>query len=348
MRSSSVITSPDVKLYKAKEIAWFRDRIFQWFCLNGRQLPWRETNDPYRIWISEMMCQQTGVSSVIPYYERFLKKFPSLKDLAQADEHEVLKLWEGLGYYQRARHLHKAAKIIIEKFSSQFPQTREQLLSLPGVGEYTAGAILSIAFRLSSPALDGNLIRVYSRFLGFQEPVDRPKNLKILWQLADQFKESSRERSREFIEGMMDLGALICTPKSPKCLLCPLSNRCQAYKLGVQAKIPFKEKKVKRQKKIEWVYLNIKKAKLGFLERGADEKYPHFHRLAFLSKDEAPSRFIRRLKYSVTVRDFEVYVLDEKFPYSRKLIWKTPKEVEKLLLPAIDRKILRQSGFVPN
>jgi len=321
----------------------FQMSVVLWFRKQGRALPWRETRDPYKIWISEMMCQQTGVQTVIPYYHRFLKKFPSVNSLAKAKESEVLKLWEGLGYYSRARNLWKASKIIVQEFHSQFPSEYEDVIKLPGIGPYSARAILAIAHSKRQPALDGNLIRVYSRFYGIEEAVNKPKTLKRLWKIATDHVPLKREYLRDYTEGMMDLGATLCRPKNPDCQNCFLAKNCVAKRKSLQSELPRKTAARKREKHIEIVYWMEKKKKLALLKKGSDPKYPHFYRLPFKTSLHEPPK-AKRLKcfrYSVTHRDFKVFVkLARSFNQSKQLKWVHQRDLKEILLPAVDRKII--------
>lgn len=216
----------------------FGDNLLDWYQAHARDLPWRNTGDPYAIWVSEIMLQQTRVETVIPYFTRWLKKFPTINSLAQASQQEVLSAWEGLGYYSRARHLHQAAQIVAADFGGQLPQDTKQLVLLPGIGRYTAGAIASIAFGMDEPVLDGNISRVLARFFDVQEPASSSAGEKQLWQLAAE--TLSPGQAGEHNQALMDLGALICTPRDPSCETCPLSKSCKAYRLGVQNQRPVK------------------------------------------------------------------------------------------------------------
>lgn len=199
--------------------------LLEWYHQNARQLPWRETSDPYAIWISEVMLQQTQVDTVIPYYLRFLTKYPTVQALADAPESEILKNWEGLGYYRRARLLHHGAKEVVQKYNCQFPDNHQTILKIPGIGPYMAGAISSIAFNLPTPAIDGNVLRVVSRQLAWDEPIDSARsNQSIFEWVAQKFPTVHRG---DFTQSLMELGALICTPRNPKCQICPISHSCQ-------------------------------------------------------------------------------------------------------------------------
>ncbi len=217
--------------------------LLNWYDHNKRLLPWRETKDPYKIWLSEIMLQQTQVVTVIEYYHRFIKAFPSVKELANADEEEVFKLWEGLGYYSRARNLMRCAKQISEVYGGIFPQTVLELERLPGIGPYTANAIASIAFGLKAPAVDGNVFRVVSRYFALEQPIDVSQN-RMLYE--EKTLELMTIRHDDFTQAMMDLGATICTPKSPSCEKCPLRERCKAFETSKQLDFPVK---IKQQKK---------------------------------------------------------------------------------------------------
>ena len=218
-------------------------KLLYWFSANRRDLPWRRTRDPYAIWISEIMLQQTQVLTVIPYYYRFLEAFPTIRDLASADLEEVLKIWEGLGYYARARNLHKAAQTIVKEFKGNFPDNLQDVLKLPGIGRYTAGAILSIAFNDPIPILDGNVARVLSRVLLFKEPINTHRAKEKLWQIAENLLPS--ENPGEFNQALMELGALVCTPKNPSCETCPLQEICLSKANHRENDIPIKIKKKK-------------------------------------------------------------------------------------------------------
>lgn len=220
----------------------FQDKLLAWYDLNHRKLPFRQSHDPYNIWVSEIMLQQTKMDTVLPYYERFMAAFPSVFELAKASEHEVMKLWQGLGYYSRARNLLKCAKAIVNEHEGQFPTTYKSALKLPGIGPYTAGAILSIAYNQKIPAVDGNVMRVLSRFFNIQLDIAIPKNKKLFEQKA---KQIMPERTGDFNQALMELGALICVPKNPKCTTCPLNNSCLANQLCLQSLLPIKRAKAK-------------------------------------------------------------------------------------------------------
>jgi A/G-specific adenine glycosylase len=239
-----------------------QNQLLVWFRANARDLPWRNNRTPYRVWLSEMMLQQTQVETVIPYFERFLARFPTIDALAAAPIGDVLKLWEGLGYYARARNLHKAAQVIVNERHGEWPRTVEGLLNLPGIGRYSAGAIASLAFDVDAPVLDGNVIRVLCRLFAIERD---PKDAQVreeLWGVAESLLPRSprllgeaagagavpavsgvRSTAGEFNEALMELGALICTPRNPKCDLCPLTKYCAAKKRHLQDQLPLKTKR---------------------------------------------------------------------------------------------------------
>ncbi|MDO9302925.1 MAG: A/G-specific adenine glycosylase, partial [Anaerolineales bacterium] len=206
--------------------------LLNWYHKHGRTLLWRDHPDPYAVWVSEIMLQQTRVETVIPYFEKWMKLFPDVTSLANASEQDVLNAWEGLGYYSRARNLHKAAKITAEKFNGKLPRDLTDLRSLPGIGRYTVGAIASMAFGMDEPTLDGNLRRVFARLFDVSEFADLPTGEKILWQLAAQ--NLPKGQAGDYNQALMDLGATICIPKNPRCLLCPLMKICESCKNGTQ------------------------------------------------------------------------------------------------------------------
>jgi A/G-specific adenine glycosylase len=212
------------------------DGLVRWFKQNQRALPWRSGYDPYHVWVSEVMLQQTQVETALPYYERFLAALPTIQSLADADEHQVLMLWAGLGYYSRARNLQAAAKIVVLEHGGIVPGDYEALRALPGIGQYMAGAIMSIAFNKPYPIVDGNVRRVLSRIYGWTG-----ENAKQLWEAAEQLVQLAEPRIIN--QALMELGATVCSFKSPRCLVCPVNSACVAYKTGTQDQIPVVKKR---------------------------------------------------------------------------------------------------------
>lgn len=224
----------------------FQKDLLQWYEKEKRDLPWRRTSNPYYIWISEIMLQQTRVDTVIPYYLKFIERFPTMESLAEADEEELLKLWEGLGYYSRVRNLQIGVREVVEHYGSEVPKTRKEISSLKGIGPYTAGAILSIAYNLPEHAVDGNVMRVYSRLFEIPDDISKPKTKKIFDELVT--KTISHEDPSSFNQAIMELGAVVCTPRNPHCLLCPVQEYCAAYASGTPLDYPVKKGKTKVRK----------------------------------------------------------------------------------------------------
>lgn len=235
-------------------ISRFQEDLITWYQENKRDLPWRKDQDPYKVWVSEIMLQQTKVDTVIPYFYRFMEQFPTVYELAKADEQTVLKAWEGLGYYSRARNLQTAVKEVVAEYEGNVPSDPKKLGALKGIGPYTKGAILSIAFQLPEPAVDGNVMRVISRVLMLEEDIAQTSTKKHIEQLIREM--ISKEDPSSFNQGLMELGALVCTPKSPMCPLCPIKEHCRAFSAGVAEELPIKSK-AKKQKPVPYVALLI-------------------------------------------------------------------------------------------
>ncbi len=217
------------------------EKLLDWYARNARQLPWRGHPNAYAVWVSEVMLQQTRVETVIPYFEHWMERFPSVADLAAAPLQEALALWEGLGYYGRVRSLHKAARLVVDQYDGQLPRDVESLRKLPGIGRYTAAAIASLAFGLDVATLDGNLKRVFARLFDVEESADAPAGEKRLWALAEE--HLPKGCAGDYNQALMDLGATICLPKNPRCLLCPLMDLCRARARGVQESRPVQRPK---------------------------------------------------------------------------------------------------------
>ena len=226
-----------------EKTALLHNRLIDWFRESREDLPWRRDRTPYRVWLSEIMLQQTQVATVIPYYERFLQKFPTVEMLAAAPLDDVLKLWEGLGYYSRARNLHRAAQMVANKLDGRFPATAAELQKLPGIGRYTAGAVASLAFGEDVPVLDGNVIRVLTRVFNIDQDIAQPATQHALWDLAGQLVPAGQ--AANWNEGLMELGRRICTPRDPLCAQCPSAGQCEANRLGVQNERPVRRPRAK-------------------------------------------------------------------------------------------------------
>lgn len=217
----------------------FAERLLAWYAQHQRRLPWRQTRDPYAIWIAEVMLQQTRVETVIPYYQRWMQRFPGVASLAAAEQQQILQAWEGLGYYRRAHHLQQAARIIVEQFAGRFPHTAAQLRQLPGIGDYTAAAIAAIAFDADEIALDGNLRRVFARLLDLPSDPRTPEGERAVRAHAVQLLPPGQ--AALFNQALMDLGSLICTPRKPACQRCPLLGDCQACANATQELRPLRK-----------------------------------------------------------------------------------------------------------
>ncbi len=219
----------------------FAEKLLNWYAENAREMPWRGNPDPYAVWVSEIMLQQTRVDTVLPYFERWMRRFPDIQTLAEASQQDVLNSWEGLGYYSRARNFHKAAQIVIDQYNGQLPVDPSALKSLPGIGAYTAAAIASIVFGLDEATLDGNIRRVLARIFDVEHPLGTTLAEKRLWELARQNLPSGK--AADYNQALMELGATLCSPRNPKCEVCPINEDCQAFKLGIQEQRPVKKKK---------------------------------------------------------------------------------------------------------
>ncbi|WKB82500.1 A/G-specific adenine glycosylase [Cellulophaga lytica] len=225
----------------------FSQKILDWYTLNKRSLPWRNTVNPYKIWLSEIMLQQTRVAQGTSYYLSFEKHFPTIFDLANASEEKVLKLWQGLGYYSRARNLHFTAKHIVNNLNGEFPNTYKELVKLKGVGDYTASAIASICFNEQQAVVDGNVYRVLARYYGVDLPINSTEGVKYFKKLATEVMHTSN--IRDYNQGIMEFGALQCSPKNPDCKTCPLNNSCEALENNLVSTLPVKLKKTKIKKR---------------------------------------------------------------------------------------------------
>ncbi len=238
----------------------FSEILIDWYLGNKRDLPWRKTQNPYFVWLSEIILQQTQVKQGLPYYEVFIEQFPTIFDLAKAKEVKVLKLWQGLGYYSRARNLHASAKYVVEKLNGKFPQTYKSLLQLKGVGDYTASAIASICFNEATAVVDGNVYRVLSRYFGIDTPINSTQGIKAFKMLAQDVMDKNKPAT--FNQAIMEFGAIQCTPKNPKCDRCPFSSNCAALADNRVQKLPVKLKKQKVKKRyFNFLVINSKDKK---------------------------------------------------------------------------------------
>jgi A/G-specific adenine glycosylase len=250
------------------ESRYFSKKVVRWFEKNKRDLPWRETKDPYRIWLSEIILQQTRVNQGLPYYLKFAETFPTVFDLAAAPEQKVLRLWQGLGYYTRARNLHKCSKEVVARYNGTFPKTFDELKTLPGIGDYTAAAVASISFGQSVAVVDGNVFRVLARIFGIETPINTPEGKRIFSKLANEFVP--KENPDVHNQAMMEFGAKFCTPRNPSCEVCTFQADCFAYKNSLQHVLPIKLQSKKSRNRY-FYYFVIQKGK-SFLMKKREEK----------------------------------------------------------------------------
>lgn len=369
----------------------FSNQIISWFRENGRALPWRETRDPYAIWLSEIILQQTRIVQGLEYWERFMAQYPTVEALAAASEDDVLKLWQGLGYYSRARNLHAAAKQIVEM--GKFPDTLEGIKSLKGVGDYTAAAIDSFAFDIPAAVVDGNVYRVLSRYFGIDTPINSTQGKKEFAALAqslipgggnEKIKPEAFEMELSPIsaynQGMMDFGAIQCTPQSPNCLLCPLAETCEALRNDRVAELPVKEKKLKVQtRRLTYIYIRcqeetsangeqaepmiaIHRRGKGDIWQGLWEPYnasdskktpieyhedieKMFH-LPIASLNYGITRIAKDVKHVLTHRillaDFYLLETDGRFPLPADYIWIKESEFDQYGIPRLIEILLEK------
>jgi A/G-specific adenine glycosylase len=289
-------------------------RLVEWFHKNQREMPWRKTRDPYCIWLSEVMLQQTQVATVIPYYERFVKKFPTVTALANAPLDDVLKLWSGLGYYSRARNLHRGAQVIAERFGGQMPKTPELIREVPGIGPYTAGAVLSIAFGVKQPLVDGNVARVLSRLFLLTGDYRKSSGKEQVWSAAKNLIEACGASlyPGDLNQALMELGATVCTPRNPECARCPLADYCQAKKTGEQHNYPQLEQKAAVTKWMlrAWV-VEDSKGRLLFAKRESEGLFGGLwevptERIEAAPKKEKREKPLARLTHVLTHRILEI------------------------------------------
>jgi A/G-specific adenine glycosylase len=261
--------------------------LISWYLKNRRDLPWRDTTDPYFIWLSEVILQQTRVNQGMDYYLRFTEQYPTVTHLAKATQEEVLKLWQGLGYYSRARNLHATAKLIVEEHGGQFPRTHQGLLALKGIGPYTAAAIASFAYRLAYAVVDGNVQRVLSRLFDIDLPVNGASGKRTIEALAQEFLHTSQPDVHN--QAIMELGALICTPQGPACAKCPLSSHCMALACGTVAERPVKTAKKKATERHMHYAVVMHRGRLLFRKRGAQDIWQGLHDFPSLEGELNPT-----------------------------------------------------------
>ncbi|HEY5345431.1 MAG TPA: A/G-specific adenine glycosylase [Verrucomicrobiae bacterium] len=354
--------------------------LLDWFSVNARDLPWRRTRDPYAIWVSEIMLQQTQVKTVIPFWERWLRELPTIEAAAKAPSAKIHKLWEGLGYYTRVRNLQKAAQVIVEKYGDKFPENFDEVLALPGIGRYTAGAICSIAFNQPTPILDGNVIRVFTRVFGIAEnPKERQTNAR-LWQLAAELvahaKAQGSQRKnlpafaafaplRENVscsflnQSLMELGALVCTPRAPQCLLCPVKKLCVAFAESRTEELPNLGKREAATARSFFAFAIEHKGKFLVRQRPAGVVNAHlweFPNTEFVGNQTdavtvfqsefgfAPEKILPLVtvkhsitRYRITLQAFAVSL--QTLPKKADGVWKSPAQLQALAFSSAHKKL---------
>lgn len=296
----------------------FRQSLVEWYQREHRDLPWRQTKDPYKIWVSEVMLQQTRVDTVIPYYQRFLKKYPTIGSLANADEEDLLKMWEGLGYYSRARNLQSGVKEVVEKYDGIVPNNRHDLQKLKGVGPYTAGAILSIAYNLPEHAVDGNVMRVLSRVLHITEDISLTKTRKIFEEAVEELIHP--DFPGDFNQALMDLGATVCSPTLPKCLLCPVREYCIGFQEGVAEQLPIKTKKTKVKNEYYNVYIIVIDGKILVEKRPSEGLLANMWQFPMIQRDKTFAEEIKNLYHVEICKVLKENFFELKHVFSH-LIW---------------------------
>ena len=316
----------------------FSTTLLNWFALNGRDLPWRHTKDPYAIWLSEVILQQTRIQQGMDYWHRFILQWPKVEDLAAATEDEVLREWQGLGYYSRARNLHAAAQQIVA--NGQFPNTLDTIKKLTGVGDYTAAAIGSIAFGLPAAVVDGNVYRVLARHYGIDTPINTTRGKKLFTELAQSLLPVDQPAA--FNQAMMDFGAIQCTPASPKCTVCPLQESCEALRSGRIGELPVKEKKLKIQTR-HLTYLYIRsKGKTAIRKRAAGDIWQGLWEPVLTDEPTLlkQARLLRKgvkhvLTHRILLADF--YLLDTEVhpPLPEEYIWIDEADRDQYAVPRL-------------
>ena len=294
----------------------FSKKILAWYYKNKRDLPWRSTKDPYKIWLSEIMLQQTRVAQGLPYYEKFVKEFPSIYHLANATEEKVLKLWQGLGYYSRARNMHNTAKAIVENYKGEFPNTYKELLKLKGIGDYTASAIASISFNVPEPVVDGNVYRVLSRYFGVVLPTNSSEGIKHFKSLAREVMNSNE--IRDYNQGIMEFGAIQCAPKTPNCLHCPLNDSCVALKENRVNELPIKLKKTKvRHRYFNYIVAFDKNNKVVLEQRKGKGIWQNLYQFPLVETDK---EFALETLKEETLKVLKIETTSDMYLYNKKPI----------------------------
>lgn len=291
----------------------FTERLITWYRANKRDLPFRKQKDPYKIWVSEIMAQQTQIATMLPYYERWIAKYPDVYTLAQAPVDDILKMWEGLGYYRRARNLHLGAQYVVEHFNGELPANKEQLMEIPGIGDYTSSAIASIAFSLPEIVIDGNVKRVMARYLNYTENVNARKAHKVFDAFLKDILLTEGADPNEFNQALMELGALVCTPSNTKCEGCPFEEMCACWRGEVDPGVPFTPKAKKVPVYPKTVFIVYKSGRLLLSNDHEDGLMEGLYRLPMVDThlyDDEPDATIIH-KFSHLTWDIKAYIVED-------------------------------------
>jgi len=361
----------DAALAALESSSWrgaVRRRLLRWYDRHARDLPWRRTRDPYHVWVSEIMLQQTVVAAVVPYFQRFLVQFPSIAALAAADEQDVLRLWEGLGYYRRARQLHRAAQVLRDEHQAVFPHDAATVRGLPGIGRYTAGAILSIAFDEPQPILEANTVRLLARLLAFAGDTRAAAGQELLWSAAERLLP--RRGAGKFNQALMELGSQVCTPRNPRCNACPLATLCPTRRWDLTESIPAARPRPAMENVREAAVVVRRGARVLLVQRNADERWAglwDFPRFAYapIAGQAAESTLANQVaqqtgyrvsigrllttiahsvtRFRITLDCFAAECIDraERPPSNRTLRWVRPDELGEIPLSTSARKLAR-------
>ncbi|HET8859789.1 MAG TPA: A/G-specific adenine glycosylase [Marivirga sp.] len=344
----------------------FSNRLINWYKNNQRELPWRNTLDPYKIWLSEIILQQTRVNQGLPYFINFVTHYPKVHDLANAPEDEVMRLWQGLGYYSRARNLHECAKSIVKDYNGEFPHTYEELLRLKGVGKYTAAAIASFAFGQAVPVVDGNVFRVLARYFAIQDDIAQPKSFSKFFNIANQLIPD--KQANTFNQAIMELGAMICRPKKPDCENCPLNHDCEARIHHKQTELPVKIKRIKVKHRYLHYLIWQNEEKLAMKKRGSKDIWQGLFDFDLIETKEALTKEeifnaiyekfpnVKVVEISEPVKHIlshqrleavfvELKTSNENFLNDNSLQYYTKQEVEELPKPRLIENYLTSKNF---
>jgi A/G-specific adenine glycosylase len=347
-----------------RKVSAIVSKLLDWFSASARDLPWRRTRDPYAIWVSEIMLQQTQVKTVLPFWERWMRELPDIQAAADASPAKIHKLWEGLGYYTRARNLQKTAQIIVKERGGRFPDHFDDVLALPGIGRYTAGAICSIAYNQPTPILDGNVIRVLTRIFGIAKDPHEKKTNAQLWQIAEQLvnraKNTKTKNSCSHLnQSLMELGALVCTPRNPQCAICPVKKLCVAYREDRIAELPNSGKRQAATARRFMAFAIINNGKYLARQRPAGVVNAHlweFPNVELNGDAKRPEEIFKSsfgsaasiqplcvlkhsiTRYRITLEAFRI--VPAKLPRIRDGVWRTPAQLKRLAFNSAHKKIL--------